>query len=354
MTFSSVQCLHWMASHFGAKQLMEDTGRLFSKVLPEDPSFQSQLSLYNYAVEMRDLLLQEDCARFLAWNYQNLTTSPAWTKLTVQLLDALLLRGDLVVPDEYFVLQSVERWIRETGNSTSLETQAKLLSHVRFPMIPAERLYSLGSSPLYSAHKGFYQEKMMKAFHFNVLLFSTIQASPTFNTEDADYQSRIYTAEPWSTTIDPTNKPMEQVFIRLPARRNPYGEYNHRNPPTSGFYTSTLTASLDTPVHNSLIFQNNKLKWEANLFRKQQDCSSEGLTCNSLPVARLKTQSSVSTPKVDFRNQLLLMCRGRYISQVQDFKDKVSPVTVDGTYVVSYPCPGDQYTFQFVVRPQYI
>lgn len=351
MTTSSVQCIHWMASHFGAKRLMEDAGQLLSKILPEDPSFKVQLSIYNYAMEMGDLLLQENCVRYLAWNYYNLTTSPAWTHLSVQLLELLLLRTDLVAPDEYTVLRSVESWITAQGNSTSLETQAKLLSRVRFPMIAAERLHDLEtSSPLYSAHKCLYQEKVVKALHFHVLLFSKIQASPAFNKEDADYQSRIYTAAPWSTVIDPNKD--QQVLVRSPSRRNSYGGYSHRNP-SFNTYSYTLTSSLNTPVHNSLIFQNDKVNWVADLFQKLQDCSNEGLSCDSLPLARLRTQRTVSS-KVSFRNRLLLMCRGSYICQVQDFKDTVSPVKVNGTYVVSYPCPGDQYTFQFVVRPQYV
>lgn len=339
MTASSVRCLHWMASRFGAKQLMEDAGRLFVAVMPEDPSFQTQLSLYHYATEMEDLLMQEDCVRYLAWNFQNLTTSPAWTGLSVPLLQALLLRADLVVPDEYFVLQSVETWIRETAKSTSSETQAKLLSLVRFPMISAERLHDLETaSPLYGAHQGLYKEKMLKALRFNVLLFSQIQASPAFQKEDPDYQTRIYTAEPWSVLIRPSDKVPE------PA----YG-YMSRD-----FSSHALAASLQTPVHNSLIFQKDKVWWEARLFRRQQECSNEGLACPSLPVARLKTRGGASTPKVVFQNRLLLTCRGRYVCQVEDFKNAVSPLTVNGVYKVAYPCPGDQYTFRYVVRPQYV
>lgn len=211
-------------------------------------------------------------------------------------------------------------------------------------MIPAERLHNLETvSPLSSAHRGVYKEKMVKALLFNVLLFSEIQASPTFDKEDPDYQTRIYTAKPWSVVMDPSNKFVEPVFVRVPGRRS-----------SAGFYSYALAESLETPVHNSLIFQKDKVRWKAELFRKQQDCSNEGLACPSLPVARLKAQSVLSTPKVAFQNRLLLMCRRGYICQVQDFKSTVSPLTVNGAYVLAYPCPGDQYTFQYVVRPQYV
>ncbi|KAF7667955.1 hypothetical protein LDENG_00038560 [Lucifuga dentata] len=143
VTLSSARCLHWIASEFGVKQLMEDIGRLFVKLLPEDVSFHTQVSLYEYAVETRDLVLQENCIQYLAWNYQNLSGSPAWGHISAELLRALLLCSDLVVPDESFVLQSVETWITKKGILTSLEDQAELLSLIRFPVISAEKLYGL-------------------------------------------------------------------------------------------------------------------------------------------------------------------------------------------------------------------
>merc|ERR1712212_1050336 len=102
-----------MASDFGVTQLMEDTGRLFTRLLPEDITFHTQVSLYKYSVETGDLLLQANCLQYLAWNYQNLTTSPAWTHVTVDLIRTLLLRSDLVVPDEAYVLQVLEKWISQ-------------------------------------------------------------------------------------------------------------------------------------------------------------------------------------------------------------------------------------------------
>lgn len=131
-----MQCLHWMASRFGVKQLMEDVGRVFSGILLEDTLFQTPVSLYEYAEEAGDLVLRENCIRYLAWNFQNLARSPAWTKLPIKLLRVLLTRFDLVVPDEYFLLQALESWIMDRGNSTTLETQVDLLSHVSLPYDP--------------------------------------------------------------------------------------------------------------------------------------------------------------------------------------------------------------------------
>ncbi|XP_073350357.1 galectin-3-binding protein B [Pagrus major] len=359
VTFSSVQCLHWMASKFGVKQLMDETGRMFTKILPEDASFHTQVSLYEYANETGDLVLQENCIQFLAWNYQNLTESPAWTSLSFGFLQALLSRSDLVVPDEYFVLQTLESWITEKGNSTSLESQVDLLSRIRFPMIPAEKLYELQSmSSLYSTHKAMYRENIFKAFEFNILLFSSHLSDPKFNKDDDGYHPRIYIAKPWSTDIDPSRVVQpDPVPRRYPTyNRHEYYDYRYQQIyPVSTVSPNgqTITESFSTPIHNSLIFQDKTVQWKANVLKSQQGCSDHGLTCESFPVARLAPQSHTRQQNVLFRNQLLVMCHGKYISQLQDFKDNMAHTTVNETHVVAYPCPDDQYIYRFVVRPDY-
>ncbi|XP_041853424.1 galectin-3-binding protein A-like [Melanotaenia boesemani] len=358
VTSSSAMCLHQMASKFGVKQLKADIGRLFTQILPEDTSFSTQVSLYQYAVESEDLILEENCIQFFAWNYQKLTSSPAWTSLSVELLRALLTRSDLVAPDEYFVLQTVEKWITENASSISLETQADLLSHIRFPMIPAEKLYELESnSPLYNTHKNMYLERVLKAFHFNVLLFNNILTNPKFKKEDLDYKPRIYTATPWSIELDfPRKMSSDQG---QPVHQ--YSSYNRRRYDYGyGYYYATESPyirsnSFVTPVHNSLIFQGNTTTWEAEILSTMNACSRKGLRCESVPAARLD-QRSYYTPQSNilFRNRLLLMCQNRYICQVQGFKDNLAYVSTNGTQAFAYPCPDDNYKYIFVVRPEYI
>lgn len=347
VTLSSAICVHWMASTFGVKQLMEDVGRLFSKVLPDDNTFHHQVSIYNYAVETGDLILKENCVQFLAWNYQNLSRSPAWTSLSVEILGALLTRSDLVATDEYFVLQSVERWVTEQNGSISLERQAELLGHIRFPMIPAEKLYELESnSSLYSSHKNMYREKLLTAFQFNILLFSKLVTNPKFNRNNADYQPRIYTAEPWSTEVDPSRK--------TPSYGHQYispGNYRYRHNgyyvyPTPSPYSQAV--SFTTPLHSSLIFKNDMINWEANIFKSQNECSRKGLSCEAFPVAWLAPNRNPNN--VLYRNRVMIMCKGK-VCQVQGFKGNLAPITTNGT---SCLCSEEQYTYRVVVRPEYV
>ncbi|XP_039466742.1 galectin-3-binding protein A-like isoform X1 [Oreochromis aureus] len=342
VTLSSALCLHQMASNFGLKQLMEDIGRLFSKILPEDSTFHNQVSFYKYAVETKDLVLEENCVQYMAWNYQNLTRSPAWSGLSVGLLRALLTRSDLVAPDEYFVLQSVERWISEKGDSIDLETQADLLGRIRFPMIPAEKLYVIeSSSPLYSTHKTMYRDNMLKAFQFNVLLFSNL-TKQKFGKENINYRPRIYTAESWSIILE-----LSSSEIQSRQYSNNYG-YGY-NP-----YSQTRSKSFSTPVHNSLIFKDNVMSWQANIFINRYECSNYGLSCETFPVARLTPQSYISKSNILFRNRVLLVCQGQYVCQIQDFKNNMASVSANATQVLPYPCPDDQFTYQFVVTPEYV
>lgn len=350
VTLSSALCLHQMASNFGLKQLMEDIGRLFSKILPEDSTFHNQVSFYKYAVETRDLVLEENCVQYMAWNYQNLTRSPAWSGLSVGLLRALLTRSDLVAPDEYFVLQSVERWISEKGNSTDLETQADLLGRIRFPMIPAEKLYVIeSSSPLYSTHKTMYCDNMLKAFQFNVLLFSNL-TKQKFGKENINYRPRIYTAEPWSIILEPSSS--QTQFTQFNSRQRYNNNYNNYGYNPS--YSQTRSKSFTTPFHNSLIFKDTVMTWQANIFMNRQECSNYGVRCESFPVARLTPQSYISKSNILFRNRVLLVCQGQYVCQIQDFKNNMASVSANATQVLPYPCPNDQFTYQIVVTPEYV
>ncbi|XP_028311127.1 galectin-3-binding protein A-like isoform X2 [Gouania willdenowi] len=346
VNFSSALCLHWMAAEFGVMQLMTDVGRLFSKILSEDTSFHTQVQMYSYALETGDVALEEECLQYLAWNFQNLTTSPAWTSLSVELLKSLIIRSDLVVPDEYFVLQSVESFIMEQVKSITLETQAELLRYVRFPMIQAEKLYeNVSSSPLYNSHKNLYNEGIMQALEFNVFFLTTLTKNSKFNKENADFHPRIYTADPWSTKI----YMIPNESLRYQHFHREYNHYSHH-----GYFETSL---ISTPVHSSLMFKDKTVNWNADVLQSQTECSNKGVRCDTVPVARLASQnnnpSNSHTGKILYRNRLVVMCEGLYICQVLGFKSELIPVAMNGTQVVECPCPGGHYVYKFVVRPVY-
>lgn len=368
VTFSSVQCLHWLSSKFGEEQLTRDSSLLFNQILPDDSSFETPVSVHEYAVETKDLVLQEICVQFLAWNFQNFSQTPAWTHISEDLLSSLLVRSDLVVPDELFVLKAVENWILNNVD-INLDTQTKVLSFVRFPMIPAEHLtstYMLANSSLYPTHRAVFDENMLKALQFNFQLFSSLQSKEKMLVDDVFYQPRIYTM--WSTSFVPSHDSQyvtpSPPFVRSYGSRYyshrmqvvSYGsQYATRSPPfvpSQGPRYDSQSKYIYAPYHCSLIFQGRKVTWSADLFSSQYQCSTRGMSCPSLPMARLIGHDS--QPGVVFHNRLLLMCDGRYVSQVLDFKNNLVYLAKNATQSMTYPCHHNQYNLIFVVRPEFV
>ncbi|XP_023204424.1 galectin-3-binding protein A-like [Xiphophorus maculatus] len=343
VTYSSAMCLHQLASEFGLRKLLEDVGQVISKSLPNDASFYSQVSLYKYAVESKDFVLEENCVQYMAWNFQNLTSSPVWPELPVELLRSLLTRSDLVVADEYFLLQTLEDWITNNGGSLSSEKPADLLRLVRFPMIPAEKLYELETkSLLFSAHRDLYRDSVLKAYQFNVLLYSNLTQLKLVKEID-DYKPRIYTSNTWSIAIDSS---------KLSSSHQGLNQYNYHY--YYGLYSNSIPLSseklLHTSLHSIVVCEDNKVTWAANIFKTSNECSREGVHCNSLPAARLTQQNNTLSRNISFDNRILLTCQNRYICQIQAFHSDMAHID----QALVYPCPDDNYIYTFVVRPEFV
>ncbi|XP_060758373.1 galectin-3-binding protein B-like [Neoarius graeffei] len=338
ITISSAQCLHQLSYIYQLYQLLEEIGKVFTLLLHQDSTFQTQVSLYEYGVRTKDMLLQENVLQYLSWNFEFLVASPVWKIVSIHLIEALLSRSDLVVKDEFFVLQALEDSMKEKGETVSIEDKVNLLSHIRFPMIPVEKLYDFQySSGMYQGNEVFYHSALLKGFQFNTLPFSKIKEH--FNNFE-DYLPRIYTAEPWSTIINYTSNSGSNNYYD--SRYNTHYGYN--------------SLSFMTPVHNSVIYRHQTINWQVQVLQNKWECSQQGFYCDSLPVARLLSQYSVRNYEstVRFNNKLILSCRAEnLVFHVQDFKSGKAIVPTNSSMDLPHPCP-DDYSFTFVVRPEYI
>uniref|UniRef100_A0A3B4GCC8 Galectin-3-binding protein B-like n=1 Tax=Pundamilia nyererei TaxID=303518 RepID=A0A3B4GCC8_9CICH len=316
VTLASSHCILKMASDWGLTEYHNEAANLFRLFLPEDPTFQSQNSLYEYAVRRSDDTLQQLCLRYLAWNCEALINSPAWTSLPFNLVKALLSRSDLVVRNETVVLSGLERWAEARGNATMREI---LLNLVRFPMIPAEDLYSLDSSE--------YHASKLEGFQFNALPVKMLLRDLT----GTIYTPRIYTGRPWSFTFSSQE-------IRA--------------------YHS-LTSDFQTPVHNSAYFAFHTMRWKVTAYVREEDCTKQSVTCASLPAISLKIEEknlpSEMEGRIRYSNRLILMCAGRHVFHVNEFNavDSDSPIAVPSISEQVYPCHSNLFSYQVVVRPQY-
>ncbi|KAL2085646.1 hypothetical protein ACEWY4_018966 [Coilia grayii] len=332
---ASMQCLHQLASEFGTERLMEDIGRLFVPLLPEDSSFRTQVALFKYAVRSGDGQLRDNVLRYLGWNMEPLVASAQWKSITEELLMGLLVRSDMVLPDEAWLLGALDAWVLEHGDAVKPEHQAALLGHVRFPMMTPERLYELPfTSRLYSGHKELFHAGMLLGFEFHALDFSVLTRH--MDNQSEQFQPRIYTASPWRVSFNVTNLSRYSTQIY-----NHYGGYSHYGERYGG------KKSFNTPLPLTSTHSSKYISWVAEIFSTNQRCLSYG-QCDNFSVQLQKTERQET---FKFSNQLLLACRGSYVFHVQGLKN--DDTSILNTSATPAPCP-DGLIYQFVVRPQYI
>lgn len=338
-----MQCLHQLAVEFGAERLLEDIGRLFVPLLPEDTSFRTQVALFRYARRSGDDLLRENVLRYLGWNLEPLVASAQWKSLPEELLKALLLRTDLVLPDEAWLLAALEAWVLEQGEAWSPQQQAALLAHVRFPMMSPEQLYELPStSRLYSSHRELFHSAMLLAFQFHALNFSVL--TQRVDGHSVQFQARIYTADPWSVSFNVSNLPSRSQH-QYDAYGRRFDRYGYDS------YSVREQKSLNTPLPLTFTHSSRYVQWVAEFFAFDKSCDY-GQKCKYFSV-RLKKSVSLGKNErtFQFSNQLLLVCRDNYVFHVQEFKNDVAKIS--NSTIIPATCAED-FSYQFVVRPQYL
>uniref|UniRef100_A0A8C9T116 Galectin 3 binding protein, tandem duplicate 1 n=1 Tax=Scleropages formosus TaxID=113540 RepID=A0A8C9T116_SCLFO len=336
VTISSIQCIYQMASDYGFKSLQAECGRLFSWLLPDDSTFVTTVSLYNYAVAAGDPVLQETCLRYLAWNCAALVGSEAWLTMSEEAVEVFLSCSDLVVPDESFLLRALESWLRSRDNRTEAGIVPGLLGLIRFPMISAERLYDIPySSDLYHSYAEVYNAEMVQGYPFQALTFDKLRRH--LPSMDVEHSPRIYTEQPWSFTVSAAEV---SAFLQQPY----YG------------WSNGLSGSLSTPVLNSAIYQDKTTTWYANVFLNKQQCLNQGYTCDSTPAVSLyQTGYNQYQNDIQYDNCIVLLCNGSYVFHVQKFNSNRMVLIPSGSNTgQEYPCAGERYSYLFVVRPQYI
>ncbi|XP_054459105.1 galectin-3-binding protein A-like [Anoplopoma fimbria] len=301
LTRSSTQCFIKMAYDWGMTEVQNDTADLFRVFLPEDHTFQTQIS---FLVDSDDEALQEVCLRYLAWNCEALIHSSVWTDLTFDLVKSLLSRSDLVVKNETVILNGLERWADAQENKTIPESLLKL---IRFPMIPVDDLYTLDGSQ--------YQASKFQGFQFNALRYVTL-----LNEGQNVYTPRIYTGTPWSVTFKPYNN---------------------------------LQSLFETPVHNSAYFTFSKMTWKARVYISEADCISEYGTCPSLPAVSLKVQeNNIDFERIRHSNRLVVICEGSYVIHTEEFNAQ-NVTFIPSSEKQMYSCPSKLFSYMVVVRPYY-
>ncbi|KAF6094587.1 galectin 3 binding protein [Phyllostomus discolor] len=349
VSLSNVKCFHKLASAFGAKRLQRHCASLFAVLLPQDPSFQTALDLYAYALASRDPVLESLCVQFLAWNFEALTGAEAWLRAPTALLRDLLSRSELAVPSEVALLMAVDAWSQERGASRG--DVKGLLEKVRFPMMPPEDLFQLQFNlSLYWSHRELFQTRLLQALEFHTVPLWLLAQHRALNlTEDA-YRPRLYTSATWSSPLEESSRDTNS-YDYYPSYK--YGYYTP--------YPRNQYQSFETPAHPSFLFQARRVSWSLFYLPTVQSCGNYGFSCSSdeVPVLGL-SNSGYSNPTIGYENKALMLCGGRFVADVADFwgGKATVPSALDSKSsrrTSFFPCPEGPFSkFRVVIRPFYL
>ncbi|XP_036766343.2 soluble calcium-activated nucleotidase 1 isoform X2 [Manis pentadactyla] len=335
VSLSSVKCFHKLASAFRAKQLQSYCGRLFAVLLPQDPSFQTPLDLYAYALASRDPVLEGLCVQFLAWNFEALMQAEAWPGVPTALLQVLLARSELAVPSELALLAALDAWSQE--KRASRREMEGLLEKVRFPMMLPEDLFELQFNlSLYWSHEGLFQRKILQALEFHTVPFWLLAQHRGLNLSQDTFRPRLYTSPTWSASVTGSSRASSRY------RYNPY-------------------RSFQTPSHPSFLFRDQQVSWTLVYLPTVQSCWNYGFSCSSdeVPVLGL-TKSGYSDPTIGYDNKALMLCRGRFVADLTSFEGPKAMIpsalgTNSSRSASSFPCPAGSFgSFRAVIRPFYL
>ncbi|XP_062903424.1 galectin-3-binding protein-like [Mobula hypostoma] len=347
INLSSVKCIHRMASDYGVTAIRDYCDKLFYKLLPQDPSFQHQLELYNYAEAVKDPLLKEICMEFFAWNCELLIQTPTWFELSDDQLNTLLLRSDLVIWNELTLFKAVESWII---NKKKTELTHELMDKIRFHMISPEDLAKIQlQSLLYEEHDSFFLKRFLKAFEFHSV--SVEQLNGDRHVSDLELEPRIYTSSEWSAPLHVDSS--SSVHSSSNSFYNGY-QYVHQ---VSFTQPSSPTISFQTSQYTSSFYATDKVVWTAYYHLNAQSCKSSNVPCpyTIYPIATLHGTGHSKDSHIRYYNKVLLLCSNHYVSYVHDVKESSALMpSFKGQGLFFFGCESGLFsTLRFIVRPVY-
>lgn len=314
-------CILRMASDWGLTEFQNETANMVASMLSKDYTFEVSLSVYEYALSPLNQVLMDILLRYLAWNFERLVQTPAWTNLPSGLVKDLLARSDLVVSKETVVLQSLEKWAAAQGTTA---VPQELLQLIRFPMIPTGDFYLLRDP----------QDHVGEWVQFQVMPCSSNW------TETNSSRPRIYTDSPWSYSIN--------RFV-IASLRN-------QKSPSQGSVTRAF--DFHTPFHSSALFTYSKANWKLSLNFSSAECrDTPAPTVADLNFVLNLTMAGEDTGDqqyIHFSNKLIVECAGKSTVRVDDFVDEV-----DGDFVyqpgragVAFPCHFSLLSYKAVIRSE--
>uniref|UniRef100_A0A5F9DBH7 Galectin 3 binding protein n=1 Tax=Oryctolagus cuniculus TaxID=9986 RepID=A0A5F9DBH7_RABIT len=209
------------------------------------------------------------------------------------------------------------------------------------------------------SHEALFRSKTLQALEFHTVPLRLLAQYRGLNLTDDAYAPRIYTSATWSASVTAGSwNTWDRSLSYQPERRSFPGYVVSRRPYGSRQYPSR---SFQTPQHPSFLFRARLVSWSLAYLPSVQRCWDYGLSCSSdeLPVLGL-TESGYADPTVGYDNKALMLCGGRFVADVVDFRGSKAAVpsalsTNSSRGVSPFPCPAGSFSsFLAVIRPFYL
>ncbi len=113
------------------------------------PKVKNALNWYQWAKALNLPRLIEQCMKTIAWNSQDITSSPEWMHMDLDFICDMLKSSELVISNEHTLFQAVAKWLLQEDKLKDLEANTcKLFPLIRFPQMQASQLYHLEQNDL--------------------------------------------------------------------------------------------------------------------------------------------------------------------------------------------------------------
>lgn len=116
------------------------------------PCLKNAITWYSWAKALHLPDLIEQCSKTIAWNFQEMMTSPEWLRMDLDFLVDLLDRSELVVDNEFAIWEGVSHWLSQESHADQFtEASAQLLPLIRFPQMLVSQIFRVEQSELYNS-----------------------------------------------------------------------------------------------------------------------------------------------------------------------------------------------------------
>lgn len=175
------------------------------------------VSWYQYATLTNHTVLETLCEQFITWNFRKIASTKYFYDMEGRTLELFLQSSDLVIQDEYTLFEILAKWLRHSSRDLidmdipmeRLDVPVRvcdsdalrMLSHIRFPMMPPQHLIQLEQEPLARHYTQFFIERIEQAMKVHYCAEEE-RAQHLGPGEAILLRARCYDNSTWSQHVD--------------------------------------------------------------------------------------------------------------------------------------------------------